>query len=223
MKNVGADASYPTSSLMPTISFPDAARTRQKYRAERLTAAATSVFIPVGICSRGIGRRRRAQRRRVGLTPKRTGSSAGRPVSASAAAIAARAPSSSSVARVERDRDDLGRPGDQRRALVQLDELGERRHREALVVVDDLLAGLVAEHERVRRAAVKQAERDAGVRGMEQRALALDPEQLAAAVDGLRARASRRRRRGSRRRRRRRRSPTPRSRSRSGRSGRTRS
>ena len=58
----------------------------------------------------------------------------------------------------------------------------ERRHREALVVVDDLLADLVAEDEGVRGAAVKQAERDAGVRGMEQRALALDPEQLAAAV-----------------------------------------
>ena len=36
--------------------------------------------------------------------------------------------------------------------LVQLDELGERRHREALVVVDERLPRLVAEHERVRRA-----------------------------------------------------------------------
>ena len=72
---------------------------------------------------------------------------------------------------------------------------GERRHREALVVVDVALPGLVAEHERVRGASVEQAERDARVGGMEQRALALDPEQLAAAFDRPRARAARRRRR----------------------------
>ena len=45
--------------------------------------------------------------------------------------------------------------------------------------------GLVAEHERVRRAAVDQAERDARVHRMQERALALDPEQLAAALDAL--------------------------------------
>ena len=64
------------------------------------------------------------------------------------------------VVRVERDRDDLRGAGDQRRALVQLDDLRERRDREALVAVDKVLARLVAENERMWRASVQEAERD---------------------------------------------------------------
>ena len=43
----------------------------------------------------------------------------------------------------------------------------------------------MAEHERVRSAAVEQPERDARVRRVQQRALALDPDELAAARDAL--------------------------------------
>ena len=46
-------------------------------------------------------------------------------------------------------------------------------------------ADLVAEDEQVRRGAVVEAERDAGVDGMEDRALALDPEQLSSALVAL--------------------------------------
>ena len=67
--------------------------------------------------------------------------------------------------------------------LVQVDELGERRHREALVLVDVALSGLVAEHVRVRCRAVDQPERDAGVAGMQQRALPLDEQHLAPTLD----------------------------------------
>ena len=49
MKKVGTEASYPTSSLMPTISFPDAAA-HGRSTAQTTTAAATSVFIPVRVC-----------------------------------------------------------------------------------------------------------------------------------------------------------------------------
>ena len=86
-------------------------------------------------------------------------------------------------------------PREQADPLVQVDELGERRDREALVLVDEALARLVAEHVGVRRRAVDQPERDAGVRRMQQRALPLDEEQLARRARRPRARAARRRRR----------------------------
>ena len=129
--------------------------------------------------------------------PKRTGSSAGRPVSASAAAIAGRAASSSSAARVERDGDDARRPRGQREPLVQLDELAQRRDRvrPAARALDLGAPGLVAEHEQVRDAAVVEPERHAGVDRMDERALALDPEQLAARAARPRRGAARRRRR----------------------------
>ncbi len=44
---------------------------------------------------------------------------------------------------------------------------------------------LVAEDEEVRRAAVVEAERDAGVDRVQERALALDPEQLSPALRAL--------------------------------------
>ena len=89
------------------------------------------------------------------------------------------------VPRVQRDAGDAGLPRDQRHALVQLDELAERRNREALVVGDVPLSGLVAEDEEMRRRPVVQAERDARVLRMEQRALALDEQQLSPAPVSL--------------------------------------
>ena len=74
------------------------------------------------------------------------------------------------------------RAGGQRDPLVQLDELRQREQRMAGIALDLGLAGHVAEHEEVRRAAVDQPERDAGVRRMGDRALALDEQQLAAAL-----------------------------------------
>ena len=87
-------------------------------------------------------------------------------------------------ARVERDRRHLRRPRRQRQALVQLDELGERRDRvrAAAGALDLGAAGLVAEHEQVRDAAVVEPERDARVDRVQDRPLALDPQQLAAAL-----------------------------------------
>ena len=61
---------------------------------------------------------------------------------------------------------------------MQLDELGQRPQGVARVALDLGRAGEVAEHERVRRRAVDQAERDARVRRVQERALALDPEHV---------------------------------------------
>ena len=58
-----------------------------------------------------------------------------------------------------RSRRTLAGRASERDALVQLDELGERRDREALVLVDVALPGEMAEHEGLGRAAVEQAER----------------------------------------------------------------
>ena len=118
--------------------------------------------------------------------PKRTGSSAGSPVSASAAAIAARAAASSSVARVERDRDDLRRPREQRRSRScsstssASDGIGKRSSSStnawpAMWQSTNACGALPCSRPSV------TPEYD----GMEQRALALDPEQLAAARDAL--------------------------------------
>ena len=79
----------------------------------------------------------------------------------------------------------------------------------------------VAEDEHVRRRAVDQPERDARVRGMRDRSLPLDEQQLAPALVPLDDEPLGGARRGNRRRPRRRRSPSPRSRSLSGRSGRS--
>src|SRR5213075_1217324 len=75
----------------------------------------------------------------------------------------------------------------QRYPLVQLDELAQRRDRvrPAPGTLDLRAAALVAEDEQVRNAPVVEAERDAGVHGVQERALALDPEQLAAALAPL--------------------------------------
>src|SRR5690348_3440675 len=83
-------------------------------------------------------------------------------------------------ARVQRDRDDARRPRRERRALVQLHELAERRDRvrPAADALDLLPPGLVTEDEPVRHAAVEEAERDARVDRVDERALALDPEDV---------------------------------------------
>ena len=67
--------------------------------------------------------------------PKRTGSPAGRPVSSSAASIALCASSSSSLRVFSAMHADARAAARERRPLVQLDELAQRRDRVALVVV----------------------------------------------------------------------------------------
>ena len=114
--------------------------------------------------------------------PKRTGSSAVRPVSASARAIAAPAASSERSACVQSDRRDPGLAGRQGDPLVQLDELGQRQQRVARIAVNLGRPCLVAEDEHVRCRAVDQAERHPGVGGMRDRALTLDEEQLSPAL-----------------------------------------
>src|ERR1051326_8629594 len=81
-------------------------------------------------------------------------------------------------ARVQGDAGDAGRPREQRGTLVEVDQLPERRNREAFVVGDVALTRLVAEDEQMRRGAVVQTERHARVLRVEQRALALDDQQL---------------------------------------------
>ena len=91
------------------------------------------------------------------------------------------------LTRVERHRGDPSGPGGQRCPLVQLDQLTQRRDpmRAAAGALDLGLARLVAEHEQVRHAAVVEAERHAGVDRVQERALALDPEQLSPARGAL--------------------------------------
>ena len=96
--------------------------------------------------------------------PKRTGSSQTRPVSRSTAAIASRASSSSAIGRVLSAIAATGaRPDRRRDRLVRGGQLRERRDQHVGPLVDGGRARLVAEHERVGRAAVQQPERDAGV------------------------------------------------------------
>ena len=142
------------------------------------------------------------------------------PVSRSAAATAARAPSSSRSARIQRDRRHGARAHRGRHRLIGLDQLGERRDRQVGVVAIVRGAGLVHQDEHVGRRAVQQPERDSRVGGMEERALALHEEQVAA-LGRPRAPAARRRRPRSRRSRDRRRSPSRRSPRRSARWART--
>ena len=73
-------------------------------------------------------------------------------------------------------------PGGQRDPLVQVDELRQREQRMAGIALDLGLARHVTEHEEVRRGAVDQPERDAGVRGMGDGSLSLDEQQRAAAL-----------------------------------------
>ena len=122
------------------------------------------------------------QRRRETLGAEPDGIAAGRPVSSSAASIARRASSSSSFRVLRAMHATRAGRAISADPLVELDELAQRRDRVALVVVDVALSRLVAEHEHVRRAAVVEPERDARVLRMEQRALALDDQQLAAAA-----------------------------------------
>src|ERR671930_447294 len=82
--------------------------------------------------------------------------------------------------RVEREASDPGRSERKGDPLVQLDELGQARDRRPGIALDLRRACAMAEHEYVRRRAVDQAEGDAAVRGVHERALALDEEQLAA-------------------------------------------
>ena len=65
-------------------------------------------------------------------------------------------------------------------ALVGRDQLGQRRDRQVRVVAQRGGARLVDEHQQVRRRAVQQAERHARVGGVEQPALALHEQQVAA-------------------------------------------
>ena len=110
--------------------------------------------------------------------PNRTGSSATSPVSASAASIAARAPSSSRWRVLSAMQATGARPARQRDALVQLDELRQREQRHARIPLHLGRAREVAEHESVRGRAVDQPQRDARVGGMRDRSLALDEEEL---------------------------------------------
>ena len=66
-------------------------------------------------------------------------------------------------------------------ALVQLDELGERRDRVPGTAFDLGRAGRVAEDEEMRRRAVDEPERHARVHRVDERALAFDEEELAPA------------------------------------------
>ena len=86
---------------------------------------------------------------------------------------------------VERETGDAGRSQRQRDPLVELDQLAQAGNRRARIALDLARAGPVAEDERVWRRAVNQAERDAAVGGVHERALALDEEQLAAPVVAL--------------------------------------
>jgi len=70
----------------------------------------------------------------------------------------------------------------QRDPLVQLDELRQRQQRMPRIPLHLGRAGHVAEHERVRRRAVDEAEGDARVGRVRERALALDEEQLSPAL-----------------------------------------
>src|SRR6185312_16901596 len=81
--------------------------------------------------------------------------------------------------RVQGERHDLCGPGGERDALVELDELGQRGDRMGRQVLDVLVPDLVTEDEVVRRAAVKEAERDSRVIRVDERALALDPKEVA--------------------------------------------
>ena len=115
----------------------------------------------------------------------RTGSHAGRPVSAAALSTAAAASSSSSPAVFTATATTrAGRRG-KRGALVQRDELRERGDRVARRALDLGRARAVAEDERVRHRAVEEPERHARVGRMDERPLALDEEQLAAAAPAL--------------------------------------
>ena len=65
---------------------------------------------------------------------------------------------------------------------MELDQLDERRQRMAGKPLDLGRARAVAEHERVRHAAVEETHRHARVRGMDERALSLDEEQVGPAT-----------------------------------------
>src|SRR5579862_3216249 len=86
------------------------------------------------------------------------------------------------VARVQCNREDPRGPCQQAHALVQVDELRERRDREPLVAVDDGVVRLVAEDVAVGRRAVDETEGDTRVRGMQERSLPLDEDELAPAT-----------------------------------------
>ena len=119
--------------------------------------------------------------------PNRTGSSAGKPGLGLGGRERRPRVVVGEPAGVQRDRDHLRRPDGQREPLVELDELAERRDRvrPAARALDLGRARLVAEDEQMRCAAVVEPERDARVDRVKDRALALDPEQLAAALAPL--------------------------------------
>src|SRR5438093_2975373 len=89
------------------------------------------------------------------------------------------------VCGVERDAQDLRRAPRQADPLVQLDELDERRNRVSGASLDLGRAREMAEHERVGCAAVEEPEGDSGVHRVDDRALALDEEELAASLRAL--------------------------------------
>src|SRR5262249_45057304 len=181
MKKSDCDASYLASSLTPTIRLAEADPGR---RTAAASASAASVdlmetCVPGGSVDPG--------EHRVG---EPVGPEAYRVVGGEAGFLLGLGNRGAGallvdVAGVERERHDLGGAGDQRRAFVELDELRERRDREPLVAVDEPLPGEVAEDERVRGAAVEKPERHARVGRVQQRALAFDPEKLAATLDPL--------------------------------------
>ena len=126
-------------------------------------------------------------RRAACPAPKRTGSSAASPVSASAARDGGRAPRRRARPRVlSATHATRALRRGQRDRLVQRDQLCERRQRVPGVALDLRRPGLVAEHERVRRARRGSSPSvTPGVGRMDDRALPLDEQQLAPALAAL--------------------------------------
>src|SRR5207248_4697964 len=86
------------------------------------------------------------------------------------------------MCRVEREAGDAGASLWQSDPLVQLHQLAQARERRARIALDLGRARAVAENESVRRGAVDQAKGHSGVGGVDERALTLDEEQLAASA-----------------------------------------
>src|SRR2546422_10265444 len=84
--------------------------------------------------------------------------------------------------RVETDAEHLGGPDGRGRALVDLDQLGERWDADPglppVIIPDEIARGLVAQDQPVGAGAVQQAERDAGVAGVNEAALPFEQDDV---------------------------------------------
>ena len=131
----------PQTRPLPQFSAPKVSRSPS--RAPLLVRSGRIATFRAARCSRSASRRR--------PEPKRTGSSATSPVSASACRDRRPRRLVVEVPRVERDAGDGGRSARQRESLVELDELGQREQRMPGVPVDLGRPCQMAEHEGVRR------------------------------------------------------------------------